>query len=167
MEELTPRAAACVAHGLHSPGVVPAQRHCPAPEHSAPRGYRTNKVFLREITTLREKPEPKKQLALLLPEMSRAALMVSMAIAIISAQKRFAAHRPPVLAHDGFPLKPALIVSHTCGVCNLSSQGSTSFRVLRLFSGAFLPIESKHSGALLFWPYTGITSRWQETVPEA
>lgn len=70
-------------------------------------------------------------------------------------------------AHDGFLLKPALIVSHTCGVCNLSSQGSTSFRVLRLFSGAFLPIEPKHSGPLLFWPYTGITSRWQETVPVA
>lgn len=93
--------------------------------------------------------------------------MVSMAIAIISVQKRFAAPRPPVPAHDGFLLKPALIVSHTCGVCNLSSQGSTSFRGLRLFSGAFHPIGSKHSGSLLFWPYTGITSRWQETGPVA
>lgn len=63
-----------------------------------------------------------------------------------------------------FLLKPAPIVSHACGVCNFSSQGSISLRVLRLFSGAFLPIESKQAGPLLFWPYTGITSRWQETV---
>lgn len=70
-------------------------------------------------------------------------------------------------AHDGFLLKPALIVSHAYGVCNLSSQGSTSFRVLRLFSDAFLPIEPKHSAPLLFWPYTGITNRWQEAVPVA
>lgn len=93
--------------------------------------------------------------------------MVSMAIAIISAQKRFEAQRPLMPAHDGFLLKPALILSRTCGVCNLCSQGSTSFRGLRLFSGAFLPIESKHAGPLLFWPSTGITSRWQETVPVA
>lgn len=39
--------------------------------------------------------------------------MVSMAIAIISMQKRFAAHRPLMPAHDGFLLQPALIVSHT------------------------------------------------------
>lgn len=99
--------------------------------------------------------------------------MVSMAIAIISMQKRFAAHRSPMPAHDGFLLKPALIVSHTWGVCNLSSQGSTSFRVLRLFTGAFLPSGSKYlSFAFLAlqrhykWVAGNCTCSMQDQVPD-